>query len=96
MLDNLGKTMTPPATADVIEKSAVGELLALPLNHHLLPILLMAFILLTLLLACLYDCKVNRERNYCRKNLESETKEADKTNVYLYNGETGESSLCKD
>uniref|UniRef100_A0A0R3RJ23 Uncharacterized protein n=1 Tax=Elaeophora elaphi TaxID=1147741 RepID=A0A0R3RJ23_9BILA len=80
-------TITPP----VDEKSTVEELFEIPITHHLLPICLMALVLLTLLLACLYDCKVHRD--CCRKRSESGSPWIAKSGIYLYDGETGESRV---
>lgn len=60
-LDEVKKAMIFTVTPAVAQKSTVEELFEIPITHHLLPICLMALILLTLLLACLYDCKVNRD-----------------------------------
>ncbi|KAM3729156.1 Molybdopterin molybdenumtransferase [Dirofilaria immitis] len=76
----------------VTEKSMTEELFKIPITHHLLPICLMAFILLTLLLACLYDCKINRD--CCRKRSGSGSQWTPKTGIYLYDGETGESRIA--
>ncbi|MFH4979756.1 hypothetical protein AB6A40_006465 [Gnathostoma spinigerum] len=40
---------------------AIGEFFETPLLHQLVPIIIMTFILLLLLVACIYDCKVNRD-----------------------------------
>ncbi|KAL3989863.1 hypothetical protein ACH3XW_29335 [Acanthocheilonema viteae] len=90
-LDEAQKTTTFTITPAVDQKNTVEELFEIPITHHLLPICLMALILLTLLLACLYDCKVNRD--CCRKRSESGSPWATKTGIYLYDGETGESRV---
>ncbi|VDN37566.1 unnamed protein product [Gongylonema pulchrum] len=86
-VENIQRAVAAASTANSMEETAVEDLLRIP-THHLLPIFLMAFILLILLAAILYDCKADRDR--CRKRSGSES---DKTGVYLYDGETGESRI---
>ncbi|VDM99042.1 unnamed protein product [Thelazia callipaeda] len=77
----------------VAQENSINELFKIPLTHHLLPILLMIVVLLTLLLACFYDCKVNRDC-YRTSSGSVSANTADKTGIYLYDGETGESRTC--
>ncbi|CAG9533802.1 unnamed protein product [Cercopithifilaria johnstoni] len=90
-LDKIMKATIFIITPTVAQKSTVEELFEIPITHHLLPICLMALVLLTLLLACLYDCKVNRD--CCRKCSGSGSSWAAKTGIHLYDGETGESRV---
>lgn len=60
-LDDVEETTVFTTTPAVAQKSTIEELFEIPITHHLLPICLMILVLLTLLLACLYDCKVNRD-----------------------------------
>ncbi|KHN80837.1 hypothetical protein Tcan_03816 [Toxocara canis] len=82
-----GDAITTFATVDdEVEDEGLFEI---PIAHHLVPVVIMGFILLLLLLACLYDCKINRD---CfRKRSDSiESNTAKPPSIYLYNGETGE------
>ncbi|VDM22655.1 unnamed protein product [Wuchereria bancrofti] len=93
-LDNVKKKTTMfTITSATTQKSTTEELFEIPITSldNLLPICLMALILLTLLLACLYDCKVNRD--CCRKRSESGLPWVAKSGIYLYDGETGESRV---
>ncbi|KAK6111955.1 hypothetical protein QQG55_45730 [Brugia pahangi] len=91
-MDNVKKKTTMfTITSATTQKSTTEELFEIPITHHLLPICLMALILLTLLLACLYDCKINRD--CCRKRSESGLPWFAKTGIYLYDDETGESRV---
>ncbi|EFO26370.1 hypothetical protein LOAG_02120, partial [Loa loa] len=90
LLDEMKKT-TITTTPAVTQKSMIEELFEIPMTHHLLPICLMALVLLALLLACLYDCKVNRD--CCRKRSGSGPPWVPKTGIYLYDGETGETRV---
>lgn len=60
-LDEVTNTTIFTVTSTEVQKSTIEELFEIPITHHLLPICLMVLVLLTLLLACLYDCKVNRD-----------------------------------
>uniref|UniRef100_A0A8R1XTY1 Uncharacterized protein n=2 Tax=Onchocerca TaxID=6281 RepID=A0A8R1XTY1_ONCVO len=90
-LDDINKTTIFTTTSRIILKNSTGEFFGISQPHHLLPICLMAFVLLTLFLACLHDCKVNRD--CCRNRSESGSLEASKTSIFLYDGDTGESRV---